>query len=134
MEKIIVNNIELFKINNFADYYISKKADIYSKLTERFLTPKLNTRGYYQICLCKDKVRNFKLVHRLLGLTFIPNDNPETKTTIDHINQIKTDNRLENLQWSDRTGQQFNRGLFKSNTSGIKGVCIRDNKIVAQLV
>ena len=131
-EKIVVNNIELFKINNYQNYYISKNCDIYNKLTERFLKPTLDTGGYYRIGLYKNKVTKFKSVHRLLGETFIENDDPETKTTIDHINRIRTDNRLENLQWSDRSGQIFNQGLKKNNTSGKKGVCIGGNNIRAQ--
>ena len=125
--KIVVNNIELFKINDFDNYYISKNGYIYNKLTDKFLKPTLNTHGYFIIGLYKDKVINHKSVHRLLGETFIENDNPETKTTIDHINRIRTDNRLENLQWSDRTCQQFNRDLFKNNTSGKKGIYINGN-------
>ena len=132
MEKIIVNEIELFQINNFENYYISKKSDIYNKLTEKFLTPTLGTGGYYLIGLYKDKVINLKSIHRLLGLTFIENDDPETKTTIDHINRIRTDNRLENLQWLDRLGQNFNQGLKKNNTSGIKGIQINENNIRAR--
>ena len=133
MEKIIVNEIELFQINGFENYYISKNGDFYNQKFERFINPWLD-KGYYRICLYKNKVLNLKSVHRLLGLTFIHNDDPDNKPEIDHINQIKTDNRLENLQWSDRTGQQFNRGLFKNNTSGIKGVRIDDmnNRITAQ--
>ena len=130
MEKIIINEIELFQINEFENYYISKNADIYSKLTEKFLTPQLDGRGYYQVGLYKNKVRTLKKVHRLLGETFIPNDDVN-KPTIDHINQIRTDNRLENLHWCDRTEQMFNRGLFKNNTSGVKGIYKDRNSIRA---
>ena len=130
-EKIIINEIELFQISGFDDHYISKNCDIYNKLTDKFLTPQLNNRGYYHICLSKNRVRTHKSVHRLLGLTFIPNDDPETKTTIDHINRIKTDNRLENLQWADISGQNFNQGLRKTNKLGVKGICKDKNNIRA---
>ena len=36
-------------------------------------------------------------LHRLLAIAFIPN--PKSYDTVDHINENKTDNRLENLRW-----------------------------------
>ena len=43
-------------------------------------------------------------------------------TEIDHINRVKTDNRLSNLRDVDRTTNCSNRGLLRNNTSGVSGV------------
>lgn len=48
--------------------------------------------------------------------------NGEWPSEIDHINGIKTDNRLENLRVASRTENTQHRGKFNNNTSGYKGV------------
>lgn len=53
---------------------------------------------YLSVSLCKDGKAKQYTLHRLLGIHFIPN--PDNKPFINHINGIKTDNRLENLEWS----------------------------------
>lgn len=53
-------------------------------------------RGYYGVTLCKDGKRESKDVHRLVADAFLEPD--ETRDYIDHINGVKTDNRVENLR------------------------------------
>ena len=61
-------------------------------------------KGYIKVCLNKKSF--FK--HRLIALQWIENDAPDTKTQIDHINQIKTDNRIENLRWCTQSENMKN--------------------------
>src|SRR5215469_1786274 len=51
--------------------------------------------------------------HRIIAFQFIPNDDPENKVTIDHINRVKTDNRIENLRWCTQAENNRNRPKFQ---------------------
>lgn len=64
---------------------------------EIILNPALGKRGYYVVSLNHNGKSKTFTIHRLIAEAFIPN--PENKPCIDHINTIRTDNRIENLRW-----------------------------------
>ena len=78
-------------------YYISDMGRAFSTFSNKILKPTLNAFGYYTIEI-KGKTTK---IHRLVGDLFVPNDILE-RDCLDHINNIKTDNRAENLQWLTR--------------------------------
>lgn len=59
------------------------------------------------------------MAHRLVWIYFF---GIEPKHEIDHINGIRDDNRLLNLRECNDYEQAYNKGIYKNNTSGIKGV------------
>ena len=58
---------------------------------------RFNNRGYYRVHLIKNNEMKEPLVHRLVAQCFLPA--PDRKLQVNHINGIKTDNRVCNLEW-----------------------------------
>ena len=65
---------------------------------ERILKPKTDRYGYLIVGLYAAGKRKMLRVHRLVCQTF--HENPGNKPQINHINEIKTDNRARNLEWA----------------------------------
>ena len=86
---------------------------------ERIISKSINKFGYIYIGLHNKGIYRKIKAHRLVGIAFI--DNPNNKKTINHINGIKTDNRVENLEWCtflENKQHAVNIGL--TNTKGTK--------------
>lgn len=71
--------------------------------------------GYEYICI---KGRNY-VIHRAIWAHFY-GEWPKIK--LDHINRIRTDNRIENLRLADNSQNNANQSLRSDNKSGKKGV------------
>ena len=63
----------------------------------KILSPSTDHRGYLHITLMREGKKTSNTVHRLIGLTFL-GESPEGHE-VDHINQVRDDNRVENLRW-----------------------------------
>lgn len=71
-------------------------------LKGRVLKPNLGVRGYYTVNLTKENKKKNVAIHRLVAEHFMDPPNDKEKTDINHINGIKTDNRIKNLEWISR--------------------------------
>lgn len=90
---------------------------------ERILSLSKRNNGYLKATLCKDGVYKYISVHRLVAENFI--DNPNSLKEVNHKNEIKTDNRVENLEWCNRK-YNANYGTARKRAS------IKCNKRVLQ--
>lgn len=63
----------------------------------KVLKPRKICTGYLVVGLHKNREKKLFKVHRLVAAAFIPN--PDSKPQVNHKNEIKSDNRAENLEW-----------------------------------
>lgn len=105
MENEIWKDIEsyegYYQISNFGRVKslsrILWNGKVFHKSKEKIMHCPLNSSGYYKTSLYRNKKCRQHLVHRLVAQAFIPN--LENKPFINHINGIRNDNTLENLEW-----------------------------------
>ena len=98
---------------------------------ERILNPGIDRDGYLKLNLCAGgKTRTF-FVHRLVCQAF--HENPENKPQVNHINEIKTDNRASNLEWCT-CKQNINHGSRNERVAKALGKPIGQYKLDGQLI
>ena len=99
-----------------------KSLNYHRQRIEKLLVAKVSSTGYCQYDLCKDKAVKQIAGHRLVAGAFL--QNPESKKTVNHINGVKTDNRVENLEWAtakENSAHAYLTGL-KVGAKGEKSV------------
>lgn len=95
-------------------YQVSNLGNVKSLITNKILLGGI-TRGYKIAILRKNNKAYVQYIHRLVVLAFIPK--AKSKNCVNHKNGIKTDNRVDNLEWvtqKENVEHSWKNGLSKS--------------------
>jgi hypothetical protein len=131
---MIINGILFREVKGLSGFFASQCGNIYSVKGAKILKQSNHSRGYmcigvYDASTQKTRIR---LVHRLVAAAWLGYDLHENSRyrVVDHINNDKKDNRVENLQI---TTQRNNATKNRTNVTGFPGVKIRGNRFEAQI-
>lgn len=80
-------------------YQISNLGNVFSIKSNRMLKKPNNPKNYHRVALRKDGNTKIHLVHRLVAIAFIHNDNPDKNNLVNHKDENKLNNSVDNLEW-----------------------------------
>lgn len=117
----IKNNIEIFrKIDGYDNYQVSTFGKVINMKTGKMKKLQMHEHGYYMVNLNKKNKGKCAKIHTLVANTFIAN--PYKKRCIDHIDNNRLNNNVNNLRFVTHNENNYNQSLNSRNTSGVKGV------------
>ena len=90
--------------DNDSEIFTEAPYQIRRKSNRKIITESIHKSSGYIRCLLN---QNQYYKHQILAMQFIPN--PDNLPFVDHKNRIRTDNRLENLRWIDKSGNMKNK-------------------------
>jgi hypothetical protein len=117
-------HIEKWREIDFGKYMVSSKGRVIN-LSEHhgaklFVKTRPNNRGYVEAGLCAENKKRYFLVHRLMAKAFL--NKQKHHTEVNHLNGIKNDNRLENLEWTTRSANELHRArVLKKGIGTLNG-------------
>ena len=116
-------------------YMCSDMGRVKSLKYNKVMSPGMSTSGYCFVSLYRDGVGKKYSVHRLVSMCF--HDKFDPSLDVHHINHIKTDNRLANLEQLTRAEnikQSYKMPGRKKNNEKWKGVAVNTSKLTPKSV
>lgn len=112
-----INGYEVKVCPEYPNYAVSRCGKVFRISTQKEMAQNLmGTPSYMYTRTCHDNVAKNVRVHRMIALTWIVNDSPETKTQVNHIDGDKLNNSLDNLEWvTVAQNQQHGKSKILSN-------------------
>ena len=109
-------------------YEVSNKGNVRNVRRNTLLRLTKTNYGYIRIGLCKNRIKTSLSVHRLVAETFIPN--PDNLPMINHKDEDKTNNRVENLEWCDaKYNINFGTARIRSINTKIKNGYVNEENV-----
>ena len=88
-------------------------------VTGRIKKTSIGNKGYPMVCLTKDRKSHTCTVHRLMAIAFL--EPKKGMDQINHIDGVKTNNHLSNLEWSNNSLNQKHRHDALGHSGSMKG-------------
>lgn len=114
-------------------YAITSCGRVWSYKRGKFLKPRPDKDGYLRVNLCLNYKQKTVFIHRLVAEAYLPN--PDNLPEVNHKDEIKTHNWINNLEWCTRLyninyGTKVERMLkTRAKTRGKKIICVETGEI-----
>ena len=123
---------EFRHIGDIGDYSISNMGRLRNDETNKILKPFVNKGGYFAYNFLEKPLKErgdfaFVLpIHRIVATAFLPN--PDKKPIVDHIDNNRKNNSINNLRWVTSQENCMNRCSNYNSKTGVNGITYNPKK------